>query len=210
MATDPNDRICWRTGCRSRATHQAHGGAFHCDAHRLFDWTEDRVTELRLLDAKGMSAGQISKHFGSVVSRSAVMSKLRRIGITNPDRVKRRKIGRDINQRASNPRVAAPCLPGAAPKAKADAPAPKPDSWKPRLVAVPVEARPTQLRDLHPGQCRWPLDDPGPGNMDRTLFCAAPAEGSYCGCHARVAFNARPATGPKSANELVRSLRRYA
>lgn len=58
MATDPNDRICWRTGCRARATHQAHGGAFHCDAHRLFDWTEERVTELRLLDAKGMSAGR--------------------------------------------------------------------------------------------------------------------------------------------------------
>jgi hypothetical protein len=126
-------------------------------------------------------------------------------GVTNPERIRRRQIGHDINGPKRKPRP----LITAAPKIAA-APTGGPIPYKPQLIAVPDNARPVALADLGQRQCRWPLDDPGPGEMARTLFCAAPAEGIYCACHSRVAFNPIPSKGPRSADELARSLRKYA
>ena len=43
---------------------------------------------------------------------------------------------------------------------------------------------PRRLDKLAPGQCRFCLVDAPKGQMDRALFCAAPAErGPYCADH---------------------------
>lgn len=52
------------------------------------------------------------------------------------------------------------------------------------LAEADCTAGPRALAKLRFGQCKWPLDDPGPGLMDRTLFCAAPSgEHTYCAQH---------------------------
>lgn len=45
------------------------------------------------------------------------------------------------------------------------------------------------LSGLRFGECRWPLDDPGRGEMHRTTFCAEPTGGeTYCRKHTAMAF----------------------
>lgn len=166
-------------------------------------WTEERVALLKKLDAEGLSASQVAKRLGGV-TRVAVIGKLHRLGITDPARAKARMIGHEINHSLRKPKSADPGL-----LKTASGTAPKPDNFKPRPVAVPADAQPVQLIDLRASQCRWPLDDPGPGNMDRTLFCAAPAEGTYCCAHAAVARGRVHPNAPVTANELARSLRRH-
>lgn len=62
------------------------------------------------------------------------------------------------------------------------------------------------------GTCKWPLDDPGPGEMDRVMVCCAPADegATYCPAHLRLGINPSAWGKPKRASELARSLRRYA
>lgn len=48
-----------------------------------FDWTDERVTELRRLQMDGLSTSQIAAKLGNV-SRNAVIGKLHRLGMTGP------------------------------------------------------------------------------------------------------------------------------
>lgn len=86
MIKETNDRICWRTGCHSRATSRGAGGGYYCDDHRRFDWTPARVDELKRFDAEGKSAREIAKLFGDGATRNAVIGKLHRLGLTKTGR----------------------------------------------------------------------------------------------------------------------------
>lgn len=135
-------------------------------------WTEARVANLRKLWADGLSASQIAMRLGGV-SRNAVIGKVHREQLPGrktriQDKPKRRK-----------PRIA---LTFVRPERR-----PPPHPPLPYTVA-PIEAPPpllTPLLDLQPQQCRWPVGDPGEVSF---AFCGRQADGSYCGAHARAAF----------------------
>lgn len=63
----------------------------------------------------------------------------------------------------------------------------------PIILADTVLKGPQQLRGLGLDQCKWPLDDPGEGRMDRTMFCAKPTGGlTYCAKHTARAYGRQP------------------
>jgi len=56
------------------------------------------------------------------------------------------------------------------------------------------------------GQCRWPID----GAPDEFMCCAAPCgPATYCATHEALAHPGETSVKSKSANELMRSLRRH-
>jgi hypothetical protein len=186
-------------------------------------WSANRIAFLRATVAAGWSAGEAAVKLRT--TRNGALGKAVRLGLRfNSDgrSAGAGRAGASLPQGARR-RIASRALPSIEPKPRAaptpgveptPGPAPAPtlrsDGYRPRVVAVPEEARPCELIDLGLGQCRWPLDDPGPGQMHKTLFCAAPAAGCYCASHNAAAFHPTPAKGRKSMNELARSLRRYA
>jgi hypothetical protein len=150
-------------------------------AASLSAWTPDRVARAaRLYIAEGMSAAEIADALGPSFSRSAVCGKLRRLGLAKREARPLAEAG----DRARVVRLAPPSrtrieqrLPPRRP------PMPLPPLREPEATGVPA-----LLADLQDGQCRWPIDDPGPGQMHRALFCAGPADGhAYCAAHRWVA-----------------------
>jgi GcrA cell cycle regulator len=162
-------------------------------------WTDERVTVLKKLWLEGLSASQIAKQLGGV-TRNAVIGKVHRLGLSG--RAAPSQPTRTV-YRAQRPRPAAQ-TPVAQPA--------------PRRVAEPVirAPQPAPIPDL-PGtatvltlgahMCKWPIGDPSGGDFS---FCGrrTQQEGPYCIEHARVAYQP-PQKKKGSANELVRSLRRY-
>ena len=70
----------------------------------------------------------------------------------------------------------------------APAPVPTPEAEPVTAPIVLAEVEPLSgprvLAKLRAGQCKWPIDDPGPGFIDRTLFCAEDCgESTYCARH---------------------------
>ena len=84
-----------------------------------------------------------------------------------------------------------PGLPGTRRRPSCQPPQPPPIPLPP-LRQAPATGTPAILADLKPGTCHWPLDDPGPGRMHLTRFCAGPAPGGvYCEAHRALAWSAR-------------------
>jgi len=154
------------------------------DAH----WSDDRVTTLTSLWLDGLSASQIAKQLGGV-TRNAVIGKVHRLGLSGratpsaPVRL----------ARLAAPRTAA----------RAVASKSKPRS-RPALVCVLIEPAPegpglvTSMAGLGAHACKWPIGDP---KADGFSFCGRPAEGSYCGGHAAVAY--RPGTSVRLDRDPV-------
>ena len=157
-------------------------------------WTDERVTVLKKLWLEGLSASQIAKQLGGV-TRNAVIGKVHRLGLS----------GR-----------AAPSQPA---RAVFKAPrAPRPASSTPVIRREPVlRAEPVRVRaPEQPGSatvltlgshmCKWPIGDP---SSTEFTFCGRGTAGTYCSEHSQVAYQPQQAKKRNSANELVRSLRRY-
>ena len=170
-------------------------------------WTPDRLAlAKRLYLEQGLTASQVVDRLGCGLTRSALLGKFHRLGLFKPGR-----------RNADPEGVGAPSQPRLLPRAAAPPrrkiaitgrlPPPLPARPLPPLREVPLQGRPSSLAQLPPGGCHWPLDDPGFGRMDRTLFCAAPAgDHRYCSAHRALAF-----VPPKaSVGQLWSSLRRYA
>lgn len=182
-------------------------------------WTEERVTIAVGLWTDGFSSSQIARRLGGV-SRNAVIGKLYRMGLSRRNGPSR-PATMTFKPRAAPKIKAAPD--GATPRSKKrvgiagngtvfecapDAPLPPP-------TPVEVVGDPRRIADDDFGGCRWPINDPGIGRMDQTLFCCAAREGgeTYCKAHRKLAYTtAGNPTGSKTAkvNDLIRSLRRYA
>jgi len=145
-------------------------------------WTEDRIGRLKTLWMKGKTAEFISRDLGSGISRSAVLGKIHRLGLS---------AGRSTTPaKASAPKTRSPV--------RAAEPAPNP-------VAAPLsspEPRTGTHTILSVGRtdCRWPLGDPRQPGFS---LCGCPVDrGSFCVEHAKVAYRPRSDT-PKSLERLA-------
>jgi GcrA cell cycle regulator len=149
-------------------------------------WPEPRVEAQKRAWRQGLSASQIAAHLGAGLTRSAVIGKLHRLGVSG-------------GRKPSAPRVAVAPSPPPSKVARLD-PAPLRSIWPaPSLEAPPTGAAsgappsgpgPKYLRDMTSRECRFGLGDPGPGNGAFQLFCAAPTAGhAYCAHHRAIAIS---------------------
>lgn len=150
------------------------------------EWTSDDVAELQRLRADGLSAGAIANVLGRrgvKVSRSAVIGKLHRLGVSRQIRIvtraERTKIAarRKIRPTRREGRFLAR-LQSLSERLLMSPP--------PDLVLVNDEVPPgaTSLLDTHEHQCRWPY-----GDSDYKFCPRDKVPGlHYCEAHARRAY----------------------
>lgn len=137
------------------------------------DWNEERTATLRKLWLEGMSASQVARQLGGV-SRSAVIGKVHRLGITVRETpVRPRATARSV-VRAPSPSRAA----------RETASTPRPAL---RLVETAEMAPTASILGLSTHSCRWPIGNPDSHDFG---FCGREktARASYCDEHARGAF----------------------
>jgi hypothetical protein len=159
---------------------------------RVSIWTpalEARV--LRLYLQEGFTASEVADALGAGFSRGSVIGKVRRLG-----HLKRHARGA-VAMAIKAARIAT-CRRPQAPERRL--PPQRPPIPLPPLREVGAVGTPARLADLPLGACRWPIDDPGPGEMHRALFCAGPAaDGIYCAAHrALSSVRSAPAIAPAS------------
>lgn len=176
------------------------------DKATAFSWTDEAVAELKRAIARGDSAGMIARGF--CCSRSAVIGKAYRL---------RLRLNGHAHAQPTIKRQAPLASPAPAPVKvwQGNAIVAAPDVPMPDLRSAPqaVPSRPWTTRKA--GECAWPVGDPMPGEEQHS--CCAPvasrdgpgAVASYCLAHLKL----RTSKGSygvfaKSANELMRSLRR--
>jgi GcrA cell cycle regulator len=147
-------------------------------------WPDGRVEALKRAWREGLSASQIAARLGGGLTRSAVIGKLHRLGVSG-------------GRKPSAPRAAVALSPTVSAVAKPSPAALKLIWPEPILEAPPSPASgappsgpgPKYLRDMAPRECRFGLGDPGPGNGAFQLFCAAPTAGhAYCAHHRAIAI----------------------
>jgi GcrA cell cycle regulator len=138
-------------------------------------WTPEREARaLRLYLREGLSAAEVADALGGGVSRAAVIGKIRRLGF----------LKRDYVGRTARALAAMICRPGIDRRL----PPQRPPLPMPPLREIPPTGHPRRLVCLSDNTCRWPIDDPGPGRMHATLFCAGAApDGVYCVAHRALA-----------------------
>ena len=141
--------------------------------NKIMDWNEERTATLRKLWLEGMSASQVARQLGGV-SRSAVIGKVHRLGITV----------RDVPTRSrTSVRTASRAQPRAR-VVRETTIAPRPAL---RLAEIAEMAPTESILGLSTHSCRWPIGHPGSLDFG---FCGREktARGSYCDDHARGAF----------------------
>jgi hypothetical protein len=148
----------------------------------IIGWRPEQDDELRRLQAKGLTGGQIAyelRHVRPGASRGSVISRLKRLGLS--------PLGGPIGGKVES---RAPREPGFRPK-------PKP-KFNSMMVAascasiVPLPEPPPSggvgLFESCDGQCRWPLNHHDP--ISEFRFCGAGTVGgsSWCADHCRLAY----------------------
>jgi len=140
------------------------------------DWSEERTATLKKLWLEGLSASQVARQLGGV-SRSAVIGKVHRLGITVRET--------PVRPRASSVRAPSRLASRQRPTTTTTAAA--------RQVAtferVEEDLLPTSgILGLGAHSCRWPIGHPDSEDFG---FCGRPkvsARGSYCEQHSQGAF----------------------
>ena len=132
-------------------------------------WTQYRVDRLKSLWLQGKTADQIARDLANGISRSAVLGKVHRMGLSSGRAVAKAKS--DVHAKAAPTRPAAP-----APASFAE-PVP------------PPEMGITTLLSVRRCECRWPFGEPG--SVAFSLCGRRVARGACCGPHAKIAY--RPA-----------------
>lgn len=139
------------------------------------DWSEERTATLKKLWLEGLSASQVARQLGGV-SRSAVIGKVHRLGITvreTPIRPRATTVRAPSRIQARRPTREAAAAPRVAP----------------RFEATEEDLLPTSgILGLGAHSCRWPIGHP---ENDDFGFCGRPktsARGSYCEQHSQGAF----------------------
>lgn len=138
-------------------------------------WTPEREARaLRLYLSEGFSAAEVADALGAGLSRAAVIGKIRRLGFLKRDYVA--GTTRSVDASIARPRL------------ECRLPPQRPPQPMPPLREISPTGHPRRLVCLADSVCRWPIDDPGPGRMHTTLFCAGPApDGAYCAAHRALA-----------------------
>lgn len=146
-------------------------------------WTDDRVGRLKTLWLEGRSAAQIARDLDHGLTRSAVLGKVYRLGLS-----------------AARARPRASVLPRPSPpkRRRSQSTGALQAIAEPALVPEQGEAN---LLSVRRGQCRWPYGDP---NAQDFSFCGRPvARGAFCGPHAAIAYRPQRQT-PESREKLAR------
>jgi GcrA cell cycle regulator len=140
------------------------------------DWSEERTAALKKLWLEGLSASQVARQLGGV-SRSAVIGKVHRLGITVREIPTRQR---------TNVRGAARIQARQRPNREITTAAPR---VAPRFERTEEDLLPTSgILGLGAHSCRWPIGHP---ENDDFGFCGRPkvsARGSYCEQHSQGAF----------------------
>jgi GcrA cell cycle regulator len=161
---------------------------------RRTGWTEARLAELVELWNARLSAAQIAARLGDGLTRSAVVAKLFRLGLSR-DPAERRAARADGARQSRRKRRGAIDPRKLRPPAFPAAPLPvggDPPGLRPLLVGI-MELRPTS--------CRWPYPIEG-----ETRFCGHGADGPYCHAHRRRAYDgALPPLTPEQIDALCKA-----
>lgn len=142
-------------------------------------WTEAKINHLTTLWKAGHSASEISRRL-DVVSRCAVIGKLRRIGLLGIQRpARRRQAARETAHGMARKPLPAARVRRAAPIQAVRISA--------TCVPVPNTTTRCDIFGLTSSSCRFPIGDPGAADF---AFCGAPRVGShsYCAHHLRIAY----------------------
>jgi GcrA cell cycle regulator len=195
------------------ADQQAGGAAPVAPKPTRFAWSQESVALLRRRWAEGASASRIARELGAGVSRCAVLGKVHRLELKQPEFKRHHPDKQRVRKRPPAPRppsrragIRPPSRLMAAFQAlgldalfgAADAPA----------VAAPANAAATEagqafgpacgLLELTEATCRWPVGDPGEADF---AFCgAAPFKPyPYCVGHCLIAYRPDPDEAGESA-----------
>ena len=140
-----------------------------------FFWTEDKTAQLLKLHGEGHSCSAIGRVLGC--SRNAVIGKIHRMGLSHSRTVVYK----------SSPQRARPVKPSQRERlVKAKTATRREQVAEMRAEPLPprqeTDIARKRLVDLEPGDCRFPVGDPGTSNFG---FCAAPAVvgTKYCKHH---------------------------
>jgi GcrA cell cycle regulator len=144
---------------------------------RNIPWADEKTAQLRKLLDDDMSAAQIGRALG--MSRSAVLGKLNRLGLSRPRTPAKPKALRTPRRQFSvNYTAQSTPMPPTAPEtfiasAEFDA-------------AIPVEQRRT-LMQLNDSICRYPIGDVGSAEF---FFCGGDTQDNppYCRFHSKICF----------------------
>jgi len=153
------------------------------------DWNEERTATLRKLWLEGMSASQVARQLGGV-SRSAVIGKVHRLGIT-------------VREVPTRQRAAVRTAVRAQPRTRAVRDAAPVQRSALRLIEIAEMAPTANILGLEIHSCRWPIGNPDSHDFG---FCGREktARGSYCDEHARGAF--RKLASPSEVKAWARPL----
>lgn len=182
-------------------------------------WTEDRDAVLE----REFSAGKAFSAIGRIIgcTRNAAIGRAGRLGLTrSAEAWAPNKARPQIHtERLTSSTRQAPPKPKAPPKARptivgnntvieqpqrpARAEKPAGDAW------APIPGTVARAFDGYSYlKCNWPLDDE---NGEPTLRCCLPiTRGAFCSGHAARGYQAPKGSAKRAANELIRSVRRYA
>lgn len=177
-------------------------------------WTVERVEQLKTLWDTGISASAIAKQLGGV-TRNAVIGKVHRLGLEERSAETMR-----LNGRRGRSIQAAVKAKGPKPRlvhvSEPPAPGPPPVPLRQREITV-ADQHPAILKDLEPGQCKWPLpgqDHLQPGEMDQQLFCGAATDQAgekvvpYCSGHMRLSVQRVAPAAPRTQPSRLRPERK--
>ncbi|WP_421729123.1 GcrA family cell cycle regulator [Brevundimonas sp.] len=139
-------------------------------------WTDDRIGRLKTLWLEGRTADFISRDLGCGISRSAVLGKVYRLGLS-------------AGRTAKAPKVSAPQI-------MKPVPAGRPAATPSPELEAELESEPQRgtrsILSVGWRDCRWPLGDPQQPGFS---LCGGPVvRGAFCVDHARVAYRPGPAT----------------
>jgi GcrA cell cycle regulator len=183
--------------------------AFGAARRARFGWSATRIAHLCERWAQGASASTIAKELGPDVSRCAVLGKIHRLKLKQPEfkrhharkeRVRKRAPRRTASKRAD---VRAPSRLMAAFQALGlDSVFGAPDTRAIHQHAGRAFGPPCGLLDLGDATCRWPVGEPGEADF---AFCgAAPfARYPYCIGHCLIAY--RPDGAERAAGAAPRA-----
>lgn len=151
-------------------------------------WTKDRIERLTTLWKEGKTADQVARALGDGVSRSAVLGKVFRVGLS-------------AGRASPATKVAARPRDGMTPKPLAVRPESARSSGGPRAQLEEIGR--ASLLTIGRHQCRWPIGDPRSPAF--SLCGRVSVRGAYCGSHAQIAY--RPTADIPRALERLAKMR---
>lgn len=146
-------------------------------------WTDERTELLLKLEAEGVSRSEVAKRIGT--TRSAVIGKLFRLNGAKQSRPRSRKKKGSIVKPSANASKLHLTIPAAKELRRLA------EEMKAAIPPEPRYVDGVRLQDLPDDGCRWPVNEPAPG--EEHLFCGDQKKlgRSYCEKHCRVAYEGR-------------------